>query len=122
MNIATVNVRGLNDPNKRQTFLHWLKKQNIDVTCLQETFITKDYISRLQTDWDGEVIICLSVSPHSCGCAVLFKKDFEFEIKDYTLDKEGRRLLINICHSGQIITIVCLYAPNSDTQTFHSGL
>ena len=35
--IATINVRGLKQPGKREEIERWMKKESIDITILQET-------------------------------------------------------------------------------------
>lgn len=37
--IITWNIKGLNSPNKRKLVYHWLKKQKVDILCLQEGHI-----------------------------------------------------------------------------------
>ena len=36
VNVATLNINGLCDSNKRLGFLHWLSRTPLDVVCLQE--------------------------------------------------------------------------------------
>lgn len=35
------NVNSLNSPNERKPVAHWLKKQKVDVLCLQEVHVRK---------------------------------------------------------------------------------
>ena len=43
LSIITLNVNGLNAPNKRQRLAEWIQKQNSYICCLQETHLeTRD--------------------------------------------------------------------------------
>ena len=111
MNITTINVRGLNNPNKRTTILHWLKCKSIDIVCLQETFSTKDSVKVLFQDWDGPSFHSVSNSSHSKGVSILIKKDFQCDIISHHEADDGRKVLINIKHNDQVYTIASIYAP-----------
>jgi hypothetical protein len=37
LSILTVNVNGLNTPNKRHHLANWIKKEDLTICCLQET-------------------------------------------------------------------------------------
>ncbi len=36
-NIATINVKGINDPEKFDKVIHWIDSKNLDITILTET-------------------------------------------------------------------------------------
>ena len=43
ISILTLNVNGLNDPNKRHRLAEWIQKQDPYICCLQEThFSSRD--------------------------------------------------------------------------------
>ncbi len=115
IHIGTVNVRGLNDPRKRKTFLHWLREKRFEIICLQETFLKEESTQLLVKEWEGKMIINATNSAHSRGCAVLFSKHFNFELINSYVDKDGRRILVNISYANQVYSIVCLYAPNNES-------
>ncbi len=112
--VATLNVRGINEQSKRQTLFHWLDERIFDIICLQETFITKENIDQVAKDWSGKMFLSTTDSPHSRGCAILFHKRFECEILDIIRDKDGRKILINLKHMDQIYSVINVYAPNNE--------
>mgnify|MGYP001545134876 CR=1 FL=1 len=114
LQIATINVRGLNDSNKRKTFLKWIENKHINITCIQETFITETNLEKLQDDWNGDVFVSAAPSSHSRGCAILIRKDFDYHLINHTSDNEGRKIILNFSYLGQTYSIACLYAPNND--------
>ena len=111
MNVASINVRGLNNPNKRTTIFHWLNSKTFDIICLQETFCTNDNVKIISRDWEGPCFHSVSNSSHSKGVAILFKKDFQYDIVSHFHSDDGRKVLVNIKHHDQIYTIVNIYAP-----------
>ena len=42
LKILTINVNGLNQPNKRSKIFNYLKTNKIDITLLQETHSTNE--------------------------------------------------------------------------------
>ncbi len=112
LSIATINVRGLNNPLKRKTFLHWLESKHMQITCLQETFIQQEHIDSFTNDWNGKAFFSATNSPHSRGCAILLSNAMDIESINFVPDKEGRKLMINFMYCGQMYTIINIYAPN----------
>ncbi len=112
MNIATINVRGLGNPQKRKTLFYWLNERKFDIIALQETFCTENNVTDITSDWNGTCCHTLSNSSHSRGVSILFHKDFDFKIINRISSDDGRKLLVNIEHEHQIYSIACLYAPN----------
>ncbi len=95
MNIATINVRGINNPIKRKTIFHWLENKKFDIICLQETFCTRNSLEKITNDWDGLSYHCTSPSSHAKGVSILFNKNLDFNIISIHYCNEGRKLLIN---------------------------
>ena len=44
LSFATLNVRGINNKNKRRSLYQWIKSHNIDVIVLQETYCTQKIV------------------------------------------------------------------------------
>lgn len=113
LHIASLNVRGLHNKQKRLAIFQFLKDKSLDIICLQETFCTEDSKKRIGLDWNGDIIHCLSDSPHSRGVCVLFKKNLSFKIISSHSSNDGRKLLINFEICGELVTLANLYAPNN---------
>ena len=73
LSVCTLNVRGLRESQKRQTVFHWLKQQNTDLICLQETYCTRNIVTKFDKEWNGKKFHCLSTSSHKCGALMLTK-------------------------------------------------
>ena len=48
LSIITLNVSGLNAPNKRQRLVKWIQKQDPYICCLQETHLKPRDTERLK--------------------------------------------------------------------------
>ena len=44
LRLATLNVRGIRNKNKRRSIFQWARDKQIDILCLQETHITNDIV------------------------------------------------------------------------------
>ena len=52
LSIGTLNVNGLNDPIKRCRVSDWIKKEDLSIYCLQETYFRpKDTSSLKMKGW-----------------------------------------------------------------------
>lgn len=61
----------------------------------------------------------VSNSPHSRGVTILFKKEFSFKFINQHRSNDGRIILLNIEHDKKNITLINIYAPN--TENLRSG-
>ena len=112
--IATINVRGLRDNIKRRETLNWLKKYNIQVALLQETHTDKKIEHLWQAEWGGKVYFSHGTT-QARGTAIFIDKDLDFKVLEVN---EGRWLIIRANLNSQRVTIMNVYAPNSDTPEF----
>ena len=48
LSIITLNVNGLNAPIKRHRVAEWIRKHNLHICCLQETYLRTKDIHRLK--------------------------------------------------------------------------
>ena len=110
LSVCTLNVRGLRENQKRQTVFHWLKQQNTDLICLQETYCTSNIVTKFEKEWNGKSFHCLSTSSHKCGVSILTSKRLDIEVKDVHFDKCGRKILINCNIQNENFTLVGIYA------------
>ena len=110
------NVRGLNESKKRNKYYNWLKINNVDIACLQETFLTVKSEQEIKHTWDGQLYHNYSDSPHSKGVCIIFKKDFDCNVLSIHRQLNGRTLLINTCIGKRNITICNIYAPNKNEE------
>lgn len=69
--IMSMNVRGLNEANKRRDIFNWLRDKGGSIYCLQDTHSTKNMERLWQSEW-GYKAIFSSFRGDSRGTAILF--------------------------------------------------
>ena len=119
--IATLNVRGLRDPNKRKEIFVYCYKKRFDIVLLQETHSIKDDNNFWRSEFGGEAIFSNGES-NARGVAILFQKRLNAEIKKVSTDKSGRYIIVDCVINGKIMTIINVYAPNIDDSEFFRKL
>ena len=107
----TLNVNGLNAPNKRHRLAEWIQKQDLYICCLQETcFIPRDTYRLKARGW--KKIIHANGYQKKAGVTILISDKIDFKIETITRDKEGHYIMIKGSIQEEDITIVNIYAPN----------
>ena len=107
----TLNVNGLNAPNKRHRLAEWIQKQDLYICCLQETHFRPRDTYRLKVmGW--KKIFHANGNQKKAGVAILISDKIDFKTKTITRDKEGHYIMIKGSIQEEDITIVNIYAPN----------
>ena len=136
--VATFNVRGLNDENKRNSLRKDIDRYGVDVCCLQETklkagieesidgvelcsfpttqeayglgfIVSKKWSSRIYKKWKiSDRIAVIQLNP-------IIKDEKRMNRPIYTSRKMciGIRLKVKIKNNRKLITIINCYAPHS---------
>ena len=113
INIATLNVRGLNRKDKRSIVYSWIKKNSYDICFLQETFCTLQNSAKFKRGWNGEQCHSYTNSTHSRGVAILLNKNLDYNVVSSHCDTDGRISLVNLQIGNNEYTLVNVYAPNT---------
>ena len=93
ISIITLNVNGLNAPNKRHRLAEWIQKQDPSICCLQEThFRPRDTFSLKVRGRKN--IFHANGNQKKAGVAILISDKIDFKIKNATRDKEGHYIMI----------------------------
>ena len=114
INCISLNCRGLNSYEKRTYLYDWVKDNNIDIACLQETHFVEKSSFKYDARWQGQSFHSYSDTPHGRGVTVLFKDKFEAEIINVYKSLDGRRILINFKTKDIVYTLINIYAPNTE--------
>ena len=111
LSIITLNVSGLNAPNKRQRLAEWIQKQDPYICCLQETNLKTRDSNRLKVKgW--KKIFQTNGDQKKAGVAMLMSDKVDFEIKAMKRDKEGDYTMIKGSIQEEDTTIINIYALN----------
>ena len=113
LSIITLNVHGLNVQTKRQRLAEWIQKQDPYICCLQETYLKTRETYRLKVKgW--KKILHENRDQKKAGVAILISHKIYFEIKAVKIDKEGHYIMIKGSIHEEDITIINIYAPNTE--------
>ena len=120
LHIASLNVCGLNDRNKRLVTFDFFKNSNFSVILLQETKTKFSQENDIRREWHNQKIIINSTkSEHaSGGCMVLFNAH-NITVLDTLLSPDGRCIVANFEFNGLRYHLVNTYVPDcNDKKSF----
>ena len=115
--IATYNVRGINNKKKKHVLFRQFKKDCIDITALQETYIKNETeFNEIVNQWTG-VVHYTPGTVRSKGLITLFNPKFEVKDNDIRLIYRSDRLIISsITLDNETLFIVNVYCPCKDQE------
>jgi len=112
ISIIMLNVNGPNAPTKRHRLAAWIQKQDPYICSLQETHLRPKDTYRLKVrGWKN--IFYENGKQNKAGVAILISDKIDLKIK-ITRDKEGHYIMIKGLIQEEDITIVSIYAPNTE--------
>jgi len=114
-NLLSLNVRGLNNYEKRKAVFRWLDKGKFDIILLQETHSTVELESVWKRDWPGSIFFSHGTG-NSRGCCILVRDTLEFNSLSVINDDNGRFVILQALIVNEPVTIVNVYAPNVETE------
>ena len=118
--LVTANVRGMGNQTKRKAIFEYYRK-NADMLIIQETHSEENMEKIWSSEWGGDAIYNHGTSA-ARGIAVFMPKGMLTYVTNIYRDNEGRLLMFDIIEQGQKITIIAVYAPNSDTPQFFRNI
>ncbi len=117
MKICSFNVNGLGNRCKREKIFSWLKQNNFSICFLQELHCTHESIETWKKQW-GQDIILSGNSSNSVGVGILINLNKSYEIVEHKEIVKGRLQTVTLKIDNSSITLMNIYAPNSDDITF----
>ena len=120
-NLATINVQGLREKQKRLEVFQTLKNQNYDVIAIQETHCDSIEEVKWKGEWIGESE-WTTFRHDKAGVAFLFNSRLDVKILDKKSDQNGRILVLKVKIEGETFQLVNVYGPNpvnlQESETF----
>ena len=110
ISIATLNINGLRDVNKRMGFIQWLHLLNYDVLCLQESYIISKEECCAWFSSAGYDSIIPPGSNRFRGSVILYRNSFS--LKNHWSDTDGRLVLAEFAIRELSFRVLCVYATN----------
>ena len=109
LQIMSLNTRGLRNKLKRKAVFTFIKNQQVDIACLQETHITQSDVHLWEKEWGGKLRYHKG-SQHGRGEIILVAKHFQGEV---ILKKQlDRIMIVSVTANSKSYTIANVYAPN----------
>lgn len=115
MKILSLNVKGLNSPQKRKRVSHFLEKQKADITCLQETHLRKKDSRLAKNAKLGKEYLC-SIDKAKRGIIIYVKH--HLESRQIFCDSEGHFLGVEIIWNSVKILLLGIYGPQEGKSKF----
>ena len=113
--ICTFNVKGLNDPSKRQQLFQWLKLNKYSICLLQEVHCEEMSYDKWKKDWGDELFLSGN-STNSTGVGILINSNFTYTVKAYNNIIDGRMQSLKININEKDYILLNVYAPNNATE------
>ena len=113
LKIATYNVRGLKDGDKRRKIFNYFRIKKYDIICLQETHFEQKDTKKLNTEWNGKKYHSFGTN-QSRGVSILFGEYFSTDSEPITLEngRSGRVYIIKFQYNEKSYCVANIYAPN----------
>ena len=119
LNLASLNVRGLGNCQKRREIFNWLRAKGFSIYFLQETHSSEKSVSIWLAEW-GYKALFNSCNSASAGVAILFNNNFFFELERFFSYPEGRFIICDIKVDRKVITLAIGHytLPTRTTSSF----
>ena len=95
LKIASLNVRGLQDNNKRIRIFQSLRNSKFDIILLHETHSADEDVVLWKKDWTGRAFFS-SLNSTKSGVAILCKDSKNFKVELENSDKAGRIISVTV--------------------------
>ena len=119
--ILSLNVRGLDNNEKRREIFQWLRKKKFSIYMLQEVRCTESSFETRAAQC-GYKAFYSGFASYKAGVAILFNNNFTFKVLRQICDKEGRYIIMDLDVGELILTICNIYAPNKDDPIFFQNV
>lgn len=121
LNILSLNVQGINVPQKRTKAFRFFQAQKAHIVCLQETHFTVDSTPKYMSSSYPQIYTA-SATTKKRGTLIAFHRSIPFILKSEIKDPEGRYIILTGHILDTAVTVVSYYAPNKQPTSFMSHL
>ena len=113
LKLLTLNVRGLNNDDKRRQVCTWLKDSKSDIILLQETHLTEKTNKIMALQVKSYETFFNNGGTNTKGTMILCKKNVSLAGKEIYKDGNGRLQAVEVDINGKKVIIWNIYAPNT---------
>lgn len=118
LKLCSINILGLNTPEKRSQLLYSLQQSKAHIALIQETHFRTDNIPKLHNNNFPTAYHASNKDAKSKGVSILVSKHCPLQVTELQRDTQGRFLFLKGSLHHRPITIANIYAPNSQQVTF----
>lgn len=118
LKLYSLNVRGLNSPEKLSRLLYSLWKEKPHIVLIQETHFRSDSVPKLHDRNFPTVFHAPNETAKSKGVSILISRHCPFPFSDVQRDPQGRYIFIKGTLHDLSFMIANVYAPNSQQVPF----
>jgi len=111
--IISYNVRGINEFKKRRSIFNWIRKHQVHIAFLQETYSSVEKENQWQNEWGGNIIFRHGTK-HSRGTAVLLANNIDYKVIEVKSDSSGRIIVLQLEIEDEKVCLINVYAPNEE--------
>ena len=113
LNLASLNVRGLGNCQKRRDIFNWLRAKGFSIYFLQETHSSEKSVPIWLAEW-GYKDLFNSCNSASAGVAILFNNNISFKLERSFTNPEDRFIICDIKLDRKVIVLTSIHAPNEE--------
>ena len=123
LRILSFNPNSIGKNPKRANVIQAIRKKQANIILFSDTRISTDVEPSIRAEWGGKINFA-SYTSQARGVAVFFTKELAIEIIENTIynDKSGNFTVMNVKYENSVITIACIYGPNSDEPDFYEKI
>lgn len=118
--MTLLNAKGLNTPEKRRMLLHDLQRLKSDIAFIWETHFRDNKMPMLRSGLFPTVYHSTNQSAKSRGVSIVISSRVPWFYIDSIKDPGGRFLFLKGRIGEVEVTVVTIYAPNGNQETFIS--
>ena len=106
-----LDINRFNAPIKRHKIAEWIRKHDLHICCLQDTYLRTQVIHRQKVKGGKKFSMQMDMNKKA-GVAILISDKIDFRTKAITRDKEGYFIILKGVIQQERIIIVNVYTPN----------
>uniref|UniRef100_K7E586 exodeoxyribonuclease III n=1 Tax=Monodelphis domestica TaxID=13616 RepID=K7E586_MONDO len=115
--IITLKVNGINSPIKRRQITDWIRTQNPNICCLQETHMRRVDTHKVRIKGSSKTFWA-STDRKKAGVAIMISDKAKAKIDLIKRDREGKYILLKGTSDNEEISLINMYAPNGIASKF----
>ena len=111
----TINVKGLQNAQRRTNIFETFKSLDFDIIAIQETHCDKKSVDQWMNEWDHHSLWSIG-SSEKCGVGFLVGKNLQAELIYHVIAFKERFLRADVKIQGIVYQLINIYGTNATTE------